>query len=138
MTDRARVLLIDNDPDFLKVNSIFLDVYGYDVQTASTGILGLKMVEEGKPDVVVVDIMMENADDGFSIARTISLELNSRVPVIMLNSMERALGYSFKKEDHPDYFPVVRFLDKSLSPGMLAQNIGEVLLKGDDNGTRSS
>lgn len=138
MKDRARVLLIDNDTDFIRANSIFLDVYGYDVQTASTGTLGLKMVEEGKPDVVVLDIMMENADDGFSIARSISRELKSCVPVIMLNSMEKKTGYTFKMEDHPDYFPVARFLDKALSPGMLAQNIREVLLKGNDNGTQLS
>ncbi|MCK5035565.1 MAG: response regulator [Candidatus Sabulitectum sp.] len=138
MTDRTRVLIIDNDPHYAQANSVFLDVYGYDVQTASTGALGLRMVEEGKPDIVVVDVMMDDADEGFSIARTISLELDNHVPVIMLNSMEKATGYSFKLEDHPDYFPVARLLDKPLSPGALAENIREVLLKGYDSDTQSS
>ena len=82
--------------------------------------------------------MMDDADEGFSIARTISLELDNHVPVIMLNSMEKATGYSFKLEDHPDYFPVARLLDKPLSPGALAENIREVLLKGYDRDKQSS
>lgn len=138
MTDRARILFIDNDPDFVQANCIYLDIHGFDIQSASTGALGLKMIAEGKSDVVVIDIMQEGADEGFSIAKTISLELNSHVPVIMLNSIEKAMGYSFRVKNHPDYFPVARFLDKSISPGILAQNIREVLLEGDDNGTQSS
>ena len=123
MAGKIRVLLVDDDPDFIEANSIILDASGFEVLTASSGAEGLKRVEEEKPDVVVLDVMMENTDEGFSVARKIRRQLNSKVPIIMLTSL--ALP-----EEHADFFPVNQFLEKPVPPTILVQKIREALEKG--------
>jgi len=106
MAGKIRVLLVDDDPDFIEANSIILDASGFEVLTASSGAEGLKRVEEEKPDVVVLDVMMENTDEGFSVARKIRRQLNA------------------------DFFPVNQFLEKPVPPTILVQKIREALEKG--------
>ncbi len=131
MSDKIRVLLVDDDPDFIEANSIILEASGFEVLTASSGAEGLKKVEEEKPDLVVLDVMMENTDEGFSVARKIRKKLHSEVPIIMLTSVSQATGYTFKPEEHPDFFPVDQFLEKPVPPTTLVKKIREALEKGE-------
>lgn len=131
MADKIRVLLVDDDPDFIEANSIILEASGFEVLTAFSGAEGLKKVEEEKPDVVVLDVMMENTDEGFSVARKIRNKLHSDVPIIMLTSVAQATGYSFKPEEHPDFFPVDQFLEKPIPPTTLVKKIKDALGKGE-------
>jgi len=131
MADKIRVLLVDDDPDFIEANSIILEASGFEVLTASSGAEGLKMVEDENPDVVVLDVMMENTDEGFAVARKIRRKLLSNVPIIMLTSVAQATGYTFAPEEHPDFFPVDQFLEKPVPPTTLVQKIKDALAKGD-------
>lgn len=129
--DRIRVLLVDDDPDFIEANSIVLEAAGFQVLTAASGAAGFEMVEREKPDVVVLDVMMENTDEGFAVARRIRQRLHSAVPIIMLTSVGKVTGYDYKPEEHPDFFPVEAFLEKPVPPAMLISRIREVLEKGE-------
>jgi len=131
MADKIRVLLVDDDPDFIEANSIILNASGFEVLTASSGAEGLRKVEEENPDVVVLDVMMENTDEGFAVARQIRRRLHSEVPIIMLTSVGRVTGYDFIPEEHPDFFPVDMFLEKPVPPTTLVQKIKEALEKGE-------
>ncbi|MFO7627361.1 MAG: response regulator, partial [Candidatus Fermentibacteraceae bacterium] len=131
MSDRIRVLLVDDDPDFIEANSIVLEAVGFQVLTAASGAAGLLMVEREKPDVVVLDVMMENTDEGFDVARRIRQRLHSSVPIIMLTSVGKVTGYDYKPEEHPDFFPVEAFLEKPVPPATLISRIREVLEKGE-------
>lgn len=129
--DRVRILLIDDDPDFIQANSIILDAGGFEVLTASSTAEGLAKVAEERPDVVVLDLMMDKVDEGFSVARKIRDVIKSDAAIIMLSSIEEKTGYSFKPEEHPDYFQVDRFLEKPVSPNALVQIVNEVVMKGE-------
>lgn len=129
MLDRIRILLIDDDPDFIQANSIILDSCGFEVLTASSTAEGLTKVAEERPDAVVLDLMMEKTDEGFSVARKIRDVIKSDAAIIMLSSIKARTGYSFKPEEHPDYFPVDRFLEKPVSPNALVQVVNDVVMK---------
>lgn len=131
MTDKIRVLLVDDDPDFVEANSIVLEAGGFEVLTAGSGAEGLEKVESENPDVVVLDVMMENTDEGFAVARRIRRRLKSDVPIIMLTSVGKVTGYDYKPEEHPDFFPVEAFLEKPVPPTVLISKIREVLKKGE-------
>jgi CheY-like chemotaxis protein len=131
MADKIRVLLVDDDPDFIEANSIILNASGFEVLTASSGAEGLRMVEEKKPDIVILDVMMENTDEGFAVARQIRRRLHSDIPIIMLTSVAQTTGYTFKPGEHPDFFPVDMFLEKPVPPTTLVQKIRETLEKGE-------
>lgn len=131
MADNIRVLLVDDDPDFIEANTIILEASGFEVLTASSGAEGMRRVEEDKPDIVVLDVMMENTDEGFAVARNIRRKLHSDVPIIMLTSVSQATGYTYKPEEHPDFFPVDLFLEKPVPPTTLVQKIRDQLGKGE-------
>jgi CheY-like chemotaxis protein len=129
MADKIRVLLVDDDPDFIEANSIVLEASGFEVLAASSGADGLRMVMEEKPDVVILDVMMENTDEGFAVARRIRSKLHSEVPIIMLTSVGKVTGYDFNPEENPDFFPVDVFLEKPVPPSILVNRVREVLKK---------
>jgi CheY-like chemotaxis protein len=130
MSEKVRVLLVDDDPDFVEANSIVLEASGFEVLSAPSGADGLRRVAEDKPDLVVLDVMMENTDEGFAVAREIRNRLKSSVPIIMLTSVGKVTGYDFKPEEHPDFFPVDAWLEKPVPPTLLVSKIRELLRKG--------
>jgi len=130
MTEKARILLVDDDPDFVEANTIVLEASGFEVISASSGAEGLRRVGEENPDLVVLDVMMENTDEGFAVARDIRRKLQSKVPIIMLTSVGKVTGYDFKPEEHPDFFPVEAYLEKPVPPTILVNRTRELLGKG--------
>ena len=133
MAESVRVLLVDDDPDFIEANSIVLEASGFEVLSANSGAEGLRMVREEKPDVVILDVMMEHTDEGFAVARRIRSRLRSDVPIIMLTSVGKVTGYDFNPEENPDFFPVNIFLEKPVPPSILVNRVREVLKKRGEN-----
>ncbi len=87
------VLCVDDDADFLESTSIFLSANGYLVETAPSAEDGLKKYKAANPDLVIVDLMMEEVDAGTNLARELKL-LNNRAPVYMLSSIGDQLNMS--------------------------------------------
>ncbi|MDH4207704.1 MAG: response regulator [Anaerolineae bacterium] len=86
----ARILLVDDDPDFVKITKRILDSRGYDVETASSGAQALKTMRSGspKPDLVLLDIMMDYITDGLDVSNAIQRDpLLKDIPVIMVTSL---------------------------------------------------
>lgn len=126
MSNTVRVLLVDDDPDFVEANTIVLEASGFEVISASSGAEGLEKVRTESPDIVVLDVMMENTDEGFAVAREIRRRLQSSVPIIMLTSVGKVTGYDFRPSEHPDFFPVDVFLEKPVQPPVLIARIREL------------
>ncbi len=131
MEQKIKVLFIDDDSDFVRAAAVVFDAMGLETIPASTAAEGLQKLQIEKPDVVVLDLVLENADEGFSVVGKIRDKLNTDVPVVMLSSLNEVTGRSIKPEEHPDYYPVNRFLKKPVSPGTLIRHIRAVLGKGD-------
>ena len=127
MSTTKRVLLVDDDPDFVEATGIVLEASGFEVISASSGAEGLERVEHDSPDVVILDVMMENTDEGFAVARRIRRVLQSRIPIIMLTSVGKVTGYEYDPARKPSFFPVDVFLEKPVPPTVLIQKINEVL-----------
>lgn len=87
---QARILVVDDDPDFVKVTKRILDSRGYEVETASSGAQALKMMRSGsvKPDLVLLDIMMDYITDGLDVSNAIQRDPQLKdIPVIMVTSL---------------------------------------------------
>ena len=78
-----RVLVVDDDPDILDALSEILEVEGYDVQRARNGREALQRLEQGLPDLVLLDLMMP-VMDGWEFARSLTPE--ARPPIIVLSA----------------------------------------------------
>jgi DNA-binding response OmpR family regulator len=85
------ILCIDDDPDVLLVLRTILENAGYAVEEAPTAEVGFKKFNEVHPDLVIVDMMMEEIDAGRNFVRSLRLE-RADVPVYMLSSIGDSLA----------------------------------------------
>ena len=69
MSDKKKILIIDDNIHFVKMNSTVLISGGYGVEAAYNAEEGFTKVEYGQPDAIVLDLMMERHDSGFTLAK---------------------------------------------------------------------
>ena len=90
---KKTILTIDDDPDVRAALRVVLEANGFAVGEASTGEEGLKIVERIQPDVVIIDLMMENVDSGSTMAQKLK-ESNYEGLVYMLSSAGDTVRYN--------------------------------------------
>jgi CheY-like chemotaxis protein len=129
---KGKILIIDDDPDIALVTRLCLEGAGYEAAEARSGARGLEMVKSYRPDLIVLDVMMETMTEGFQTA----LKLRSpdprseyaeyrTIPIIMLTSIHSTTPVRFGPEE--DYLPVDVFIDKPIDPDDLVRKIEELL-----------
>ncbi len=116
MEKTAKILLVDDDVDFIESTKTVLESKPYEVIVANNGKEGLRKVKDEKPDLVVLDIIMP-AEDGFTVAERLKGDPElAKIPVIMLTSysakgagtgIPRSRGYQLEAED---------YIEKPISP----------------------
>jgi len=122
----AKILVVDDDPDITYAVSLFLKKAGHDVQTASSRGEGMTALATWKPDLMILDVMMEQPDDGIAMAQQLRREGN-RVPIVMLTSVGKVTGMSFDRDS--DLVPVDAFFEKPVKPDELLRTLSELLKK---------
>jgi len=113
---KAKILLVDDDADFVESTKIVLESKPYEVVVAVNGDEGLRKAREENPDLILLDIIMP-VEDGFTAAEQLKEDPKlARIPVLMLTSysskgagtsIPRSRGYDLEAED---------YIDKPVSP----------------------
>jgi CheY-like chemotaxis protein len=126
---QARILLVDDDADFVASTRTVLESKNYEVIVAVNGDDGLRKAREEKPDLILLDIIMP-VEDGFTAAEQLKKDPKlAEIPVLMLTSFStkgsgtgipRSRGYSLEAED---------YLEKPVSPQDLLKVIAKHLEK---------
>ena len=121
---QKKILIIDDDIDLVEAMRLTLEKAGFEVIDAQDGQKGLEKINDQKPDLVLLDVMMETQDEGFHIAYQIrNNEDTSDLPIIMLTAVGSETGFSFDKEKDEDFLPVDEFLEKPVNPDMLIEHV---------------
>ena len=131
----ARILMIDDDPDIVFAVRMPLEACGHEFFSAGSGREGLEKVKSVRPDLILLDVMMESFTEGFHV----SLALRDpspdsefapfrKIPILMLTSIHTTTALRF--EPDIDYLPVDAFLEKSASPEELLAKVNELLAAG--------
>jgi len=116
----TKILIIDDDADFVEANRIVLEAEGYDVDFAYDGDEGLAKLQKIKPDILILDVMMKSNSEGFSLAQKMSNDpVLKTIPILMISSVQRKTGFHFDYRTDADYIPVDNFLEKPVSPEQL-------------------
>ncbi len=126
-----KILIVDDDPDMVEAGRIVLEREGYTVESAPNIVDGLTVLEESKPDLLILDVMMEEADDGLLFARQIRRR-GHELPILMLTSVNRAMGLNIDKDQ--EIVPVDEFVEKPVDPATLVEKV-KALLAGQDGGS---
>jgi len=119
----ALIAIIDDDPDILDASSLVLKSKGFDVITATNPQDAYIVVTEKKPDLIILDVMMDEPDDGFYLAQKFRKE-GITTPILMYTSVSKAIGLDFGKNE---MVPVDDFVEKPISPEELVSKVNSLL-----------
>jgi len=125
-----KVLMIDDDPEFVEAITNILDAKGYDVVSAGDGKDGVAKAKQEKPDIILLDVMMTTKSEGFDVARELSKDANLKgTPVVMLTGVRKEMNLPFGFEPDADWLPVKAFLEKPVKPETLLKTIEDNIKK---------
>ncbi len=131
MAKPKRILIIDDDPDL--VQALRLTLQGnYQVFDASSGQEGLQRVKEVRPDLIILDVMMETQMEAFQVSRALrSRDPGSeyaafvQTPILMLTAIHQTTPQRFEPDE--DRLPVDEFVEKPVKPGFLLARVKRLL-----------
>ncbi len=125
MTDRKRIMVIDDDADFLSCLQIVLSAGGYEVVTATNASEGLSRMHQQRPDLVIADVMMSYVLDGWTVSREMKADpLLRDIPIIMVSAIVSV--------EDDGLFPTVgtggadAFMSKPIEPAALLRRVAEL------------
>jgi len=119
------IAIIDDDPDIIESISVVLTAKGFDVVAAKNIKDGENLIAEKNPDLIILDVMMEEPDDGFFLAQKLRKSGFGK-PIVMLTSVSKTLGFQYGENE---MVPVNKFLEKPISPAELIEAVKETLNK---------
>ena len=135
---KAKILIVDDNPSFVKMNTLALEAAGYEVEAAYNAEEGFTKVEYGKPGAIVLDLMMERHDSGFTLARRLkSHPVYKDIPILMLTAVGEATGFRFSMERDGYWMKTDDFADKPISADDLVRRIEKLLAPADGQGEGS-
>ncbi len=92
--DKRTILVVDDDEDFLTQQELLLSRAGYEVVIAHGQAEAEELLQERRPDLAIVDLMMEHMDGGFALCYHIK-KTDSSIPVILVTGVTRETGIEF-------------------------------------------
>ena len=127
MSESAKILLVDDDENLVEAMKLTLESNDYRVVVAYNGEEGLKKAKEEKPDLIVLDIMMDKKH-GFDVCAELNKDPEfSRTPIIILTGVgqhmhkaewTRQQGLTLESSD---------FIEKPIDPADLVKRVKELL-----------
>ncbi len=123
-----KILIVDDDRDVFESMKIVLEAEGYGVEWATNGTEALSKAHAGRPDLMILDVMMNSDDEGFQVTYKMKQDAQlSCIPIVMVTSVGTRTGFSFDKKKDQDFLPVNEFLEKPVDPRVLVDKVRENL-----------
>ncbi len=120
-----KLLMIDDDPDFVSGIKAILDTGGYEVDVAYNPKDGWRALEAKEYDLLLLDIMMGRGAEGIMIARKLRKNPKLRgMPVLIMTGMREQIAFLFPGEPvHPRFVDVDELIEKPVEPKVLLEKI---------------
>lgn len=133
MSDKKkRILIIDDDPDFVEVTKTVLVSDGYKVSHCSDAKSALDRIHQFRPDLIILDVMMHIDSAGFYVAYEIRKDPHySKTPILMITAIHQTTPFHFSPETDGEYLPVQKLLDKPVPPETLLKEVATLLHNGE-------
>jgi len=132
MAKSPKILFVDDDRDFLAAQVAFFGGRGYEVATLDRVEGALEQISQERPDIIILDLMMEHYDSGFLLGRRIRQDpALINIPIVMLSGVASATGHKFGAEGAAlkDWIKLDAFLDKPVTSRQLLKVVEEKLGK---------
>jgi CheY-like chemotaxis protein len=119
-----RIMICDDDPDVVEAVAMCLRNEGHEVLSAHGREEGMQVVDSESPDLLVLDCMMAEADDGLVMARELRRG-GFEKPILMLTNINKISGLQLNKDS--EMVPVDAFYEKPIQPRVLIEKVNELL-----------
>jgi len=129
MSTQRKLLIIDDDPDFVDGIKSILKTADYQVDASYNPKDGFKALETGQYDMLLLDIMMGRGAEGIMIARKMRKDAKLReMPVLILTGMREQIAFLFPGEQvHPRFVAVDELVEKPIEPKLLLEKVSALL-----------
>ena len=127
----ARVLIVDDDPDMRLAIGSVLRSRSYDVIEAGDGEEALRKLEEEKPDLMLLDLLMPKMD-GFAVVKELknTQESYSNIPILIISSIREEASHRRYELEVGHELDVDEYIEKPIEPFILLERVQRLLSKG--------
>lgn len=127
---KVRILVVDDDPDFVCAHQLALERAGFHVDTASSGSEALERLVRGGIDLLVLDVMLNHPTEGFEVCSAMRQHPAMRlIPVLMVSSVDWEAYAEMDPENEPNSLMCDDFARKPVAPAELVQRVRGLLEK---------
>jgi len=127
MKTMKKILLVDDDPDFVEGARMVLEKSDFEVVIASSGKECLERIKEEKPDLIILDIMMPKKS-GFEVCKELKSNIEyNRIPVVMLTALKQKLSRTSYSIAEGLELEAEDYLEKPIEPKVLVSRIKKIL-----------
>ncbi len=129
MNEKKRLLMIDDDPDFVAGIRSILEGADYKVNVAYNPKDGFEALQNNPPDLLLLDIMMGRGAEGVMLARKLRKDPELReIPVLIITGIREQIAFLFPGEPvHPRFVPVDELVEKPVEPQFLLDRVSALL-----------
>jgi len=129
MTERKKLLIVDDDPDFVAGIKAILDTAEYETDVAYNPKDGFAALKARRYDLLLLDIMMGRGAEGVMMARKIRKDPALRdLPVLIITGIREQIAFLFPGQAvHPHFVPLDELLEKPVEPELLLEKVGALL-----------
>ncbi len=135
MQKRSKILVVDDDENIVEAVKAILEAEDYEVVSAYNKEEGLQRVEDSKPDLIILDVMMDHITDGFQVSRKLKSDpQTAHIPILMLTSIHQEMdsrlspgAIRYSPDTDGEYLPVDDFMDKPIQPSDLLERVRKLL-----------
>lgn len=123
-----KILIIDDDPDFVESVKRVLEARGYVVDSAPNGTEGIEKARVFLPNLIFLDVMMAKNTEGFEVSRELVKDDTLKsIPVIMITGIREKMNLAFGFEPDNTWLPVKAVLEKTIKPDQLLEKVEEFI-----------
>jgi two-component system, OmpR family, alkaline phosphatase synthesis response regulator PhoP len=127
-TKRKRILIVDDDTDFITATRAVLAGAGYEVAECTKAAEALARVREFRPDLLVLDVMMETGTAGFDVSYQVRKDPHyAKTPILMVTAIHQTTPLRFSPETDGEFLPVEKLLDKPVPADVLLTEVAHLL-----------
>ncbi len=128
MSEKRTVLIVDDDPDFLVQQRTGVEALGYEVVSGESRQEAERILDELKPDLAIIDVMMDEMDGGFVLSYSIKQRYPD-VPVIIVSGVTSESGIAFDAatDEEKSWIKADAFLAKPIRFEQLKQQVERLL-----------
>jgi DNA-binding response OmpR family regulator len=124
--DMKKILIVADDPDIRDAIATVLKS-AYQIEEAGSGSEAEKKVGLFRPDLVILDVMMETSSAGFELARLIK-KSSAPPKILILTGVDKEMNIDYKAESgNPDWLPVDDYLIKPVMPKSLTEKVSALI-----------